>query len=83
MKVATRRLRLRRTQSTSGHSDQCGDVVEELEVWAVTVRRRAREFLLTLWILRDLQEMLVCWGHGREGDFLLRAPPSNIGPPTS
>ena len=46
MEVTPSRLH-RRTQSTSGHSDQCGDVVEELEVWAVTERRWERELLLT------------------------------------
>ena len=48
----------RRTQSTSGHSDQCDDVVEELEVWAVTERRWERELLLTHRIRSDDQHHL-------------------------
>ena len=48
----------RRTQSTSEHGDQCGDVVEELEVWAVTERRWERELLLTHRICSDDQHHL-------------------------
>ena len=48
----------RRTQSTSGHSDQCGNVAAELEVWAVTERRWEREFLLTHRIRSDDQHHL-------------------------
>ena len=44
----SRQFHHRRTQSTSGLDSQCDDVVEELEVWAVTERRREREFLLKL-----------------------------------